>query len=322
MNGKKLGSQGLVVSALGLGCMGMSEFYGPTDETESIKTLHRALELGITFFDTADGYGWDDVGPGANERLVGKALGKNRHEVQLATKFGPLRSRTESLGLNGTPAYTKQACEASLRRLGTDYIDLYYLHRIDPKVPIEDTVGAMAELVKEGKVRFIGLSEAPPEQIRRAHLVHPITALQTEYSIWSREPEIEIIAVCRELGIGFVPYSPLGRGFLTGSMTSAEQLGADDWRSHNPRFSETAFQHNLKIVEEVKRVAKANGCTPAQAALAWVVAQGDDMVPIPGTKRIKYLEQNAASLDIKLTKEDLEQINEISPVGATYGERY
>ncbi|WP_028400340.1 aldo/keto reductase [Ectobacillus panaciterrae] len=322
MKAKQLGQHGLTVSALGLGCMGMSEFYGPTDETESLQTLERAMDLGITFFDTADIYGYDEMGIGTNERLVGRGLAKHRQHVQIATKFGALRNKTQHLGYNGSPEYVKSACEASLHRLGTDYIDLYYLHRVDPNVPVEETVGAMAKLVEEGKVRYIGLSEVTSEQLRKAHTVHPITAVQTEYSLWSREPELDVLRTCRELGIGFVPYSPLGRGFLTGNLTDRSQLTADDWRAYNPRFSEEAFANNLKIVEGIKQLANEKGCTPAQLALAWAAAQGDDIVPIPGTKRVKYLEQNIAALDVPLTSEDLARLNKIAPIGATYGARY
>lgn len=322
MKKKKLGSQGLEVSEMGLGCMGMSEFYGQTDEIEATKTIHRALELGITMFDTADIYGYDEEGMGTNEKLVGKALQEFRHDVKIATKFGALRNATKALGYNGSPQYVKEACEASLRRLGTDYIDLYYLHRVDPNTPIEETVGAMAELVQEGKVRYIGLSEVTGEQLKTAHAIHPISAVQTEYSLWSRDPEKDILHVCRELGVGFVPYSPLGRGFLTGNLTSRDQLTPDDWRYYNPRFSEEAFASNMKIVEGIKQLALEKECTPAQLALAWVVAQGEGIVPIPGTKRVKYLEQNVAALEITLTKEELADLNMIAPIGDTFGNRY
>ncbi|WJE50678.1 aldo/keto reductase [Bacillus cereus] len=322
MKKKKLGSQGLEVSEMGLGCMGMSEFYDQTDEIEATKTIHHAFELGITMFDTADIYGYDEEGMGTNEKLVGKALQEFRHDVKIATKFGALRNATKALGYNGSPQYVKEACEASLRRLGTDYIDLYYLHRVDPNTPIEETVGAMAELVQEGKVRYIGLSEVTGEQLKTAHAIHPISAVQTEYSLWSRDPEKEILHVCRELGVGFVPYSPLGRGFLTGNLTSRNQLTPDDWRYYNPRFSEEAFASNMKIVEGIKQLALEKECTPAQLALAWVIAQGEGIVPIPGTKRMKYLEQNIVALEITLTKEELGYLNTIAPIGDTFGNRY
>ncbi|PEY31699.1 aldo/keto reductase [Bacillus cereus] len=322
MKKKKLGSQGLEVSEMGLGCMGMSEFYGQTDEIEATKTIHHAFELGITMFDTADIYGHDEEGMGTNEKLVGKSLQEFRHDVKIATKFGALRNATKALGYNGSPQYVKEACEASLRRLGTDYIDLYYLHRVDPNTPIEETVGAMAELVQEGKVRYIGLSEVTGEQLKTAHAIHPISAVQTEYSLWSRDPEKEILHVCRELGVGFVPYSPLGRGFLTGNLTSRNQLTPDDWRYYNPRFSEEAFASNMKIVEGIKQLALEKECTPAQLALAWVIAQGEGIVPIPGTKRMKYLEQNIVALEITLTKEELGYLNTIAPIGDTFGNRY
>ncbi|WP_338552223.1 aldo/keto reductase [Paenibacillus sp. KS-LC4] len=317
-----LGKQGLQVSRLGLGCMGMSEFYGATDESESLSTLNYALELGLTFFDTADIYGYDEDGIGVNEKLVGKGLGPHRHSVQIATKFGLLRNKTQSLGYNGKAQYVKEACEASLQRLGTDYIDLYYLHRADPNVPITETVGAMAELVKEGKVRYLGLSEVTREQLTDAHAVFPISAVQTEYSLWSREPELGILQACRELGVGFVPYSPLGRGFLTGTLSSRSQLAQDDWRMHNPRFSEEAFEKNNTIVQGIQLIAQQKGVTPAQIALAWVTAQGNDIVPIPGTKRVKYLQQNSEALSIRLTAEELDRLNEIAPAGSTFGDRY
>jgi aryl-alcohol dehydrogenase-like predicted oxidoreductase len=315
---RKLGTQGLEVSALGLGCMGMSEFYGTADEGEAIATIHRALELGITFLDTADMYGW-----GANERLVGKAIADRRDQVVLATKFGNVRGENgEFLGINGSAEYVRSACEASLERLGVETIDLYYQHRVDLETPIEETVGAMAELVQEGKVRYLGLSEAAPETIRRAHAVHPISALQTEYSLWSRDPEREILPTVRELGIGFVPYSPLGRGFLTGRIKSVEDLDATDFRRRGPRFQEENLRRNLALVEEVEKLAAEKGVTPAQLALAWVLSRGDDVVPIPGTKRRKYLEENAGAIEVELTDADLERLDRVFPVGAAAGERY
>ncbi|AWN22046.1 aldo/keto reductase [Deinococcus irradiatisoli] len=314
----KLGSQGLTVSRLGLGCMGMSEFYGQTDEAENLRVFEAALDAGLNFFDTADMYG-----VGKNEELVGRALGKVRGEVVIATKFAIMRGPNgERLGINGRPEYVRQAVEASLRRLNTEYIDLYYQHRVDPNVPIEDTVGAMAELVREGKVRYLGLSEATPEQVRRAHAVHPITALQSEYSLWNREPEEDVLPTVRELGIGFVPYSPLGRGFLTGQFKSPDDFGEDDFRRHNPRFQGENFQKNLQLVEAVKELAQAKGVSTAQLALAWVLAQGRDLAPIPGTKRVKYLHDNLAALDIGLTGADLQRLSDIAPLGVAAGARY
>jgi aryl-alcohol dehydrogenase-like predicted oxidoreductase len=318
MEQRKLGKQGLEVSALGLGCMGMSDFYGPTDEAESVATLHRALELGVTFLDTADMYG-----PFKNEELLGKALRGKRRQVVIATKFGNRRAPDGAfLGVCGTPGYVAQACDASLARLGVDCIDLYYQHRVDPTVPIEETVGAMAALVKAGKVRYLGLSEAGPATIRRAHAVHPISALQSEYSLWSRDPEAAVLPTVRELGIGFVPYSPLGRGFLTGRFKSPDDLPAGDWRRMNPRFQGVHFQQNLELVERVSALARAKGITPAQLALAWVLSRGADVVPIPGTKRRTTLEENAAAAGVTLAPADLARLDEVMPPGAAAGTRY
>ena len=318
MRQRKLGREGLEVSALGLGCMGMSEFYGNSDERESIATIHRALDLGVNFLDTADMYG-----PFKNEELVGRAIKGRREEVVLATKFGNMRGEDGSfLGVNGRPEYVRRACEASLRRLGVDTIDLYYQHRVDPNTPIEETVGEMSRLVEEGKVRYLGLSEAAIETIRRAHGVHPITALQTEYSLWSRDPEDELFAVCREMGIGFVAYSPLGRGFLTGQIKSYDDLASDDYRRNSPRFQGENFGKNLELVSRIEQIAAERGCTAAQLALAWVLAQGEEIVPIPGTKRRKYLEENVAALEVEITPEDLTRIDEVAPKGVAAGTRY
>lgn len=318
MKQRKLGSQGLVVSELGLGCMGMSEFYGNASEEESLATINRAIELGITFFDTADMYG-----PFTNEQFVGRALRGRRSEVVIATKFGNERLEDGTfLGINGRPDYVRKACDASLRRLGVDHIDLYYQHRVDKSVPIEDTVGAMSELVKAGKVLYLGLSEASATTIERAHKVQPISALQNEYSLWSRDPEDEILPALRELGIGFVAYSPLGRGFLTGQIKSPDDLEPDDWRRNSPRFQGENFVKNLELVTRVQSIAQRKKVTPGQLALAWLLAQGEDIVPIPGTKRRKYLEENAAAVKVELSLEDLAEINEAAPVGVTAGERY
>ncbi|PSB19750.1 aldo/keto reductase [Phormidesmis priestleyi ULC007] len=319
MKQRKLGNQGLVVSELGLGCMGMSEFYGTADESEAIATIHRALELGVTLLDTADMYG-----VGHNEELVGKAIKDHRDRVVIATKFGNVRGSDGSfLGISGKPDYVRSACDASLKRLGVDVIDLYYQHRVDPNTPIEETVGAMAELVQAGKVRYLGLSEAAIATIRRAQAVHPISALQTEYSLWSREPEAEILPTCRELGIGFVPYSPLGRGFLTGKIKSLDDLSEGDFRAERyPRFQAENMQHNLELVQQVEQMAADKGVKAGQLALAWVLAQGEDIVPIPGTKRRTYLEENIAATTVTLTQAELDQIGKALPLGIAVGDRY
>jgi aryl-alcohol dehydrogenase-like predicted oxidoreductase len=318
MNVRKLGDQGLTVSAIGLGCMGMSEFYGSTNEEQSIRTIHQALDWGINFLDTADMYGM-----GHNEKLVGRAIKDRRHQVVLATKFGNVRGPDGSfLGVNGKPSYVKSSCDTSLKHLGVDVIDLYYQHRVDPDTPIEDTVGAMADLVKQGKVRFLGLSEAAPQTIRRACSVYPISVLQTEYSLWTRDVEVEILDTCRELGIGFVPYSPLGRGFLTGRIKTVEDLEEGDWRRHSPRFQEDNLKYNLAIIGRLEEIAAAKKCSLAQLSLAWLLSRREDIVPIVGTRHRKYLEDNLKALQVQLSNEDLIRIDEAAPLDAAKGLRY
>lgn len=324
MEQRKLGRQGLVVSAQGLGCMGMSDFYGTRDETESIATIHRAIDLGVDFLDTSDAYG-----PYTNEELIGKAIKGRRRQVVIATKFGILRDKQASgggwapvIGIDGRPEYVRSSCEGSLRRLGVDCIDLYYQHRVDPNVPIEETVGAMAELVREGKVRYIGLSEAGVANIRRAHAVHPVSALQNEYSLWTRDPEDDVLPLLRELGIGLVAYSPLGRGFLTGALKSPDDFPADDYRRNSPRFQGENFRRNLELVDRINAIAARKSITPGQLALAWVLAQGEDIVPIPGTKHRKYLEENVAAGSVVITPAEMAEIAAAMPPGAASGERY
>ncbi|HZR15954.1 MAG TPA: aldo/keto reductase [Verrucomicrobiae bacterium] len=319
MEKRQLGRTGLTVSALGLGCMGMSEFYGPRDEHESVATIHRALDLGVNFLDTADMYG-----PYTNEELVGRAIRDRRDQVVLATKFGIVRdpAKPNVRSVNGRPEYVRTSCEGSLRRLGVETIDLYYQHRVDPNTPIEDTIGAMAGLIQEGKIRFIGMSEAGPETLRRACAVYPVTVLQTEYSLWSRDPEDNILPVCRELGVGFVAYSPLGRGFLAGKIKRFEDLAPDDYRRNSPRYQGENFNRNLDLVRKIEQIAASKGCTPSQLALAWVLSRGNDIVPIPGTKRRKYLEENVAALHLKLSPADLARLEQVSPKGAVSGARY